>query len=63
MASLAVCLRDVVIKVIVKACICFNLGLSLDFADSVEVKEKATVQTKYYSCVILVPQSTHVVLM
>lgn len=41
----AVCFCDVVIKVIVKTCVCFNLEFSY-FEDSVEMKEKATVQTK-----------------
>lgn len=46
MTYLAVCFCDVVIKVIVKTCVCFNLEFSCNFEDSVEMKEKATVQTK-----------------
>lgn len=47
MTYLAVCLRDVVISVIVKTCVCFNLEFSYDFEDSLQKKEKATVQSSY----------------
>lgn len=46
MTYLAVCLRDVVIKVIVKTCVCFNLEFSYNFEDLMQKKEKATAQTK-----------------
>lgn len=54
MTYLAVCLRDVVIKVIVKTCICFNLEYSYNFEDLMQKKEKATAQSSSRVSVSLV---------
>lgn len=56
MTYLTACFCDLAIKVLVKTCICFNLEFSYDFEDSLEMKEKATVQL--LAC--LVPRSTYV---